>query len=77
MKNEPYAEILSIKFTAGSFNDFLIECTLILSIYIVLHGLFKIISSLTIKANINPSMFLIILSVILANAAKSLLTKHP
>lgn len=77
MKNEPYAEILGIKFTAGSVDDFFIGCALIISIYIVLHGLFKIISSLIIKTNINPSIFLIILSVILANVARSLLTKHP
>ncbi|MDR9228123.1 hypothetical protein FEP08_03662 [Burkholderia multivorans] len=80
MRNEPHAEILGIKFTPGSVDAFFIEffigCALIISIYIVLHWLFKIISSHIIKTNINPWMFLIILSVILANVARSLLAKH-
>lgn len=77
MKNEPHAEILGIKFIPGTVDDFFIGCALIISIYIVLHWLFKIILSSIIKTNINPWMFLIILSVILANVARSLLTKHP
>ncbi len=81
MKNEPHAEILGIKFTPGSvdafFIDFFIGCALIISIHIVLYWLFKIISTFIIKTKVNPWMILILLSVILGNIAKSLLTKHP